>query len=385
MEPWRPSPRNPMDWIDPNTFRFQFANLRYAYEWKLCYLCFQVDREDFSYDDSNWGIFRNKVHPRVPCHAELCFLSWFRDQYPSRDEHYHVTWFLSWSPCPTCAEKVVRFLEEYKNLKLSIFTARLYYFWHEDFQEGLRNLRDIGVQLDIMRCDDFEYCWDTFVDHNGMRFQRWNMLKDYDLLVTELDEILRTTMTLLKADIFYHHFGNQSRVPKPFKRRKTYLCYQLKQLEGPTSVKGCLQNKENCHAEMCFINKIQSLQLDPSQRFEITCYITWSPCPTCARNLVEFVRHHTYLSLRIFASRLYFHWRRKHVLGLRHLQSEVPVAVMGRPEFEDCWRKFVDHQDRPFQPWNNLDQNTIKIKRRLRKILMPQNDLVNDFRNLQLE
>ncbi|XP_077614006.1 DNA dC-_dU-editing enzyme APOBEC-3H, partial [Crocuta crocuta] len=429
------------------------------------------------------------VHPGVRCHAELCFLSWFRNQYPSRDERYHVTWFLSWSPCPTCAEKVVRFLEEYKNLKLSIFTARLYYFWQEAFQEGLRNLRNIGVQLKIMCSDDFEYCWDNFVDHNGMRLQTWNMLKDNDLLVTELDEILRkeqgrrpildmhrdfqgvtsqtatvalrhrpllcqwakglggrmrwcggtgwkkvfgdsqacaatgfpnarpkagdrspgapdkckagtsqlrrgyrtgtirgrTTMTLLKADIFYHHFGNQSQVPKPFKRRKTYLCYQLKQLEGPTSVKDCLQNKEKCHAEMCFINKIQSLQLDPSQRFEITCYITWSPCPTCARNLVEFVRHHTYLSLRIFASRLYFHWRRKHVLGLRHLQSEVPVAVMGRPEFEDCWRKFVDHQDRPFQPWNNLDRNTIKIKRRLRKILMPQNDLVNDFRNLQLE
>uniref|UniRef100_UPI0029546262 DNA dC->dU-editing enzyme APOBEC-3Ca-like n=1 Tax=Panthera onca TaxID=9690 RepID=UPI0029546262 len=136
-------------------------------------------------------LYFSQVHPWAPCHAEQCFLSWFRDQYPYRDEDYNVTWFLSWSPCPTCAEEVVEFLEEYRNLTLSIFTSRLYYFWHPSYQEGLCKLWDAGVQLDIMSCDEFEYCWDNFVYHKGKRFQRWNLLKDYDFLAAKLQEILR--------------------------------------------------------------------------------------------------------------------------------------------------------------------------------------------------
>ena len=51
-----------MDRIDPNTFRFHFPNLLYASGRKLCYLCFQVETEDyFSCDDSDRGVFRNKV------------------------------------------------------------------------------------------------------------------------------------------------------------------------------------------------------------------------------------------------------------------------------------------------------------------------------------
>nr|ABO82577.1 APOBEC3CH [Felis catus] len=437
MEPWRPSPRNPMDRIDPNTFRFHFPNLLYASGRKLCYLCFQVETEDyFSCDDSDRGVFRNKVHPWARCHAEQCFLSWFRDQYPYRDEYYNVTWFLSWSPCPTCAEEVVEFLEEYRNLTLSIFTSRLYYFWDPNYQEGLCKLWDAGVQLDIMSCDDFKHCWDNFVDHKGMRFRRRNLLKGYDFLAAKLQEILspgqqrkrdwpfpprpgaqvdprswvqevtepgintrrhslhllvsfllpRPTMNPLQEVIFCRQFGNQHRVPKPYYRRKTYLCYQLKLPEGTLIHKDCLRNKKKRHAEMCFIDKIKALTRDTSQRFEIICYITWSPCPFCAEELVAFVKDNPHLSLRIFASRLYVHWRWKYQQGLRHLHaSGIPVAVMSLPEFEDCWRNFVDHQDRSFQPWPNLDQYSKSIKRRLGKILTPLNDLRNDFRNLKLE
>lgn len=92
----------------------------------------------------------SQVYPQAPCHAEACFLSWFRDQNLHPEEHYRVTWFLSWSPCPTCAEDVVEFLEEYRNVTLSIYTARLYYFWHPDFQDGLHKLWCAGVHLDIM-------------------------------------------------------------------------------------------------------------------------------------------------------------------------------------------------------------------------------------------
>ncbi|XP_034843380.1 DNA dC-_dU-editing enzyme APOBEC-3-like isoform X1 [Mirounga leonina] len=387
MEPWRHRPRDPMERISPKTFSFHFQSLLYASRRNLCYLCFQVEREGEGHPSYDWGVFRNQVYPEAPCHTELCFLSWFYDQNLSPDEHYHVTWFLSWSPCPTCAEEVVRFLREYRNVTLSISTARLYYFWLPDYQDGLHKLWSAGVHLDIMSFEDYEYCWDNFVDHRGMRFQSRNLLKDNDLLATELENILRTTMNPLQREIFFYQFGNQPRAPKPYHRRTTYLCYQLKPHEGPIIARVCLQNKKKRHAEIRFIDNIKALRLDTSQRFEITCYVTWSPCPTCAKELVAFVRDHRHISLRLFASRLYFHWRRENKKGLKHLHaSRIPVAVMSSLEFEDCWKEFVDNQGKPFQPWNKLELYSESITRRLRKILeQPQNDLENEFRNLQLQ
>nr|XP_055185348.1 DNA dC->dU-editing enzyme APOBEC-3H-like isoform X3 [Nyctereutes procyonoides] len=176
-------------------------------------------------------------------------------------------------------------------------------------------------------------------------------------------------MNPLQEETFRQQFSNQ-RVPKPSYQRRTYLCYQLKPQEGSIIAKVCLQNQEKRHAEICFIDDIKSRQLDPSQRFEITCYVTWSPCPTCAKKLVAFVKDHPHISLRLFASRLYFHWRRKHKRGLRHLQeSRISLAVMSYLEFEDCWEKFVDHEGRPFQPWYKLKQYSESIGRRLQRIL----------------
>uniref|UniRef100_A0A8C7A118 single-stranded DNA cytosine deaminase n=1 Tax=Neovison vison TaxID=452646 RepID=A0A8C7A118_NEOVI len=174
----------------------------------------------------------------------------------------------------------------------------------------------------------------------------------------------------LQREIFYHQFGNQPRAPKPFHRRKTYLCYQLKPHEGPIKPPVCLQNKKKRHAEIRFIDNIRALlRLDRSQRFEITCYLTWSPCPTCAAELAVFVQDHPHIRLRLFASRLYFHWRWKHQEGLKLLhKSGIPVAVMRLREFEDCWSNFVDSQGEPFQPWNKLAQYSESITRRkLRK------------------
>ncbi|VCW66990.1 unnamed protein product [Gulo gulo] len=237
-----------------------------------------------------------------------------------------------------------------------------------------------------MSFEDYEYCWETFVDHKGMYFQSWDLLRDNDLLAAELKNILRSTMNPLRQEIFYHQFGNQPRAPRPYHRRKTYLCYQLQPHEGPITARVCLQNKKKRHAEIRFIDNIRALRLDRSQTFEITCYLTWSPCPTCAKALAVFVQDHPHISLRLFASRLFIHWCWKYQEGLRLLhRSRIPVAVMRLQEFEDCWRNFVDNQDEPFQPWNKLEQYSESITRRLRRILgHPQNNLENDFRNLHI-
>ncbi|XP_047724156.1 DNA dC-_dU-editing enzyme APOBEC-3Ca isoform X1 [Prionailurus viverrinus] len=360
MEPWRPNPRNPMDSIEPNTFRFHFPNLLYASGRKLCYLCFQVEREDdFSYNDSNRGVFRNKVHSWATCHVEQCFLSWFCDQYPYRDEYYNVTWFLSWSPCPTCAKKVVEFLEEYRNLTLSIFTSRLYYFWDPNYQQGLRKLWDAGVQLDIMFCDDFEYCWDNFVDHKGMRFQRRNLLKDYDFLAAELQEILRNPMDSIDPNTFRFHFPNLLYASG---RKLCYLCFQVEREDDFShndSDQGVFRNKVHpwarCHAEECFLSWFRDQYPYRDEYYNVTWFLSWSPCPTCAEEVVEFLEEYRNLTLSIFASRLYYFWDPNYQQGLRKLwDAGVQLDIMSCDDFEYCWENFVDHKGMRFQRRNLL-------------------------------
>ncbi|XP_073940611.1 DNA dC-_dU-editing enzyme APOBEC-3H isoform X3 [Castor canadensis] len=203
-------------------------------------------------------------------------------------------------------------------------------------------------------------------------------------------DLPRSPMSLLKEDIFLYQFNNQQQVQKPYFRRRTYLCYQLEQPNGSRPqwpAKGCLQNKKGHHAEIRFIKRIHSMGLEQDQDYQITCYITWSPCLACACALAELKNHFPRLTLRIFASRLYFHWIRKFQMGLQHLyKSGVLVAVMSLPEFTDCWEKFVNHRQVFFTPWDKLEEHSRSIQRRLRRILQSWDvdDLTDDFRNLRL-
>ncbi|XP_004443953.2 PREDICTED: DNA dC-_dU-editing enzyme APOBEC-3C, partial [Ceratotherium simum simum] len=184
------APRNPMKWLDPQTFYFNFDNLQYAYGRYHCYLCFQVEREvNGSLVHVDMGVFVNQSADDN-CHVELCFLSWFY-AWLSPDERYHVTWFMSWSPCSQCAQQVAEFLKKHSNVNLSIFAARLYHFKDPEIQQGLRTLKRTGVQVAIMYFSDFLYCWNNFVRHGGMRFIPWKGInKNYWILVTTLEEIL---------------------------------------------------------------------------------------------------------------------------------------------------------------------------------------------------
>ncbi|XP_043737958.1 DNA dC-_dU-editing enzyme APOBEC-3B-like isoform X2 [Cervus elaphus] len=391
---------NQMPWIrnhvwrlDPDTFYFQFHNLLYANGRNCSYICYRVERRKHrSYVAFDWGVFHNQVNAGTRCHTELHFLTWFCKMKLHPDECYHITWYMSWSPCVKCAKQVANFLARYRNVKLSIFAARLYYFQDMAYRQGLLGLSQQGARVDIMSYREFKYCWKKFVDSQRRRFKPWKKLDiNYQRLVAELDDILgtvgpahpseaelcqeggpqrRNTMNLLRETLFKHQFGNQPRVPPPHYRRKTYLCYQLKQRDDSTLDRGCFRNKQR-HAEIRFIDKINSLNLDPRQSYKIICYITWSPCPQCASELVNFIRGKDHLNLQIFASRLYFHWKKPFQKGLQQLQAAgISVAVMTHTEFEDCWEQFVDNQSRPFQPWEKLQQYSASITRRLQRILM---------------
>nr|ASK05199.1 apolipoprotein B mRNA editing enzyme catalytic polypeptide-like 3Z1c isomer A [Pteropus alecto]ASK05221.1 apolipoprotein B mRNA editing enzyme catalytic polypeptide-like 3Z1c isomer A [Pteropus alecto] len=170
--------------------------------------------------------------------------------------------------------------------------------------------------------------------------------------------------------------------------RKTYLCYEVELLVGENSIpldeyKGFLHNKgadmglERCHAEPIFLERMASWNLDTELHYRITVFISWSPCPDCADELVKFLRENRHVNLRIFAARIY-DYLQGYEAGLRALKAAgTDVAMMTFQEFEYCWKNFVDHQqdeDESFPPWDNLDVESEELTKNLEGILQNQED-----------
>ncbi|XP_022452168.1 DNA dC-_dU-editing enzyme APOBEC-3G-like [Delphinapterus leucas] len=184
------------------------------------------------------------------------------------------------------------------------------------------------------------------------------------------------TRCLLDENTFNENFMNQ------INPRKTYLCYKVEILDGDTRVlldekKGFVQNKganepgKPRHAESYFLDRIRSWNLDRGLHYRLTCFISWTPCHSCAQELATFLGENSHLSLHIFASRIYS--LPGYEAGLRKLQAAgAQIAIMTSKEFEHCWENFVDHQDRPFQPWDGLEVVSQHLCNSLQTILQMQ-------------
>ncbi|XP_013365693.1 PREDICTED: DNA dC-_dU-editing enzyme APOBEC-3F-like [Chinchilla lanigera] len=138
-------------------------------------------------------------------HAELSFLSWFHDTQPSLDESYRVTWYVSWSPCDECAKEIAKFLANHHNVTLTIYAARIYYYWKPTYKEGLQALAEGGAQISIMSLPEFEECWNLFVCKKT--FRPWkNFLECYLLQDKTLKEILSPAVSsrTTQPELPYH-------------------------------------------------------------------------------------------------------------------------------------------------------------------------------------
>ncbi|XP_023604878.1 DNA dC-_dU-editing enzyme APOBEC-3G-like, partial [Myotis lucifugus] len=300
-------------------------------------------------------------------HAELCFLDRVRSWHLDERKQYRLTCYISWSPCPDCAQELVEFLGENSHVRLRIFAAHIYTIV-SGYEDGLRKLQGAGAPLAIMTLKEHQHCWDTFVDKQGQPFEPWTDLVEHiETKSQELENILRVPAlgpampclaasgesgmgtrglscggsvscartllrTLMDATTFRVNFSY-------YRERKTYLCYEVEVREGDAWVpvkklqdflrnQGADTHWEPRHAELCFLDGVRSWHLDEGKQYRLTCYISWSPCPVCAQELVEFLGENRHLRLRIFAARIYSIVS-GYEDGLRQLwDAGAPLAIM---------------------------------------------------------
>uniref|UniRef100_A0A8C0JQE3 DNA dC->dU-editing enzyme APOBEC-3G n=1 Tax=Canis lupus dingo TaxID=286419 RepID=A0A8C0JQE3_CANLU len=183
---------------------------------------------------------------------------------------------------------------------------------------------------------------------------------------------------LLDENTFTQNFRNDHNPSK------TYLCYQVElsqdlppppppppridcQCRNP-SVPLLCQGGGGQHAEWFLLEHIRSRNLDQKLSYKVTCFLSWTPCEKCAKEIIRFLAKNRHVSLSILASRIYT--MGPYVKGLRELyDAGVHISIMTFRDFEYCWQTFVDHQDSPFQPWADLDRRSQQLSQQLRAIL----------------
>ncbi|NXP38251.1 ABEC1 enzyme, partial [Leiothrix lutea] len=96
------------------------------------------------------------------CHAEVYFL---QEIFEPRSYGFcHITWYLSWSPCWSCCNKIRDFLRRHPNVHIEIHVARIYYSDKAQNQRGLRELHGLqGINCLASISPDYDYCWETFI------------------------------------------------------------------------------------------------------------------------------------------------------------------------------------------------------------------------------
>ncbi|XP_058871576.1 flagellar attachment zone protein 1-like isoform X1 [Acipenser ruthenus] len=139
------------------------------------------------------------------------------------------------------------------------------------------------------------------------------------------------------------------------------LTYEMRKLKDKMLN---VQEKIPMHADEICLWKNES-KIQGTGSYKITWFISWSPCASCALQIIEFVEKHTNVSLNIFASRLYYYQYESHKEGFRKLagHERIGLKVMTVKEFQDCFQQFVG-----FQKWDDLDKNSKFYAEELRSI-----------------
>lgn len=142
-------------------------------------------------------------------------------------------------------------------------------------------------------------------------------------------------------------------------RNKTLLCYRVDTPGGSTEpLKGYMEDEHaTAHAEEAFFQQVLP-NGNSSQDYEVTWYVSSSPCVACAAKLSIILQQRKKLKLCIFCSRL-FEWEQPEVIeGLKALVNAGCKLKMMKPtDFVHVWETYVDKEGQSFTPWEDCQEN----------------------------
>ncbi|XP_076022711.1 C-_U-editing enzyme APOBEC-2b [Genypterus blacodes] len=154
-------------------------------------------------------------------------------------------------------------------------------------------------------------------------------------------------------------------------RNKTLLCFRVDTEGGSTEpLKGYMEDEHaTAHAEEAFFQQVLP-DSTSTQAYDVTWYVSSSPCVACAAKLTNILRQRKKLSLRIFCSRL-FEWEEPEIVeGLKALASAGCKLRMMKPaDFLLVWDTYVDKEEESFVPWEDCQENYNYYMEKLADIL----------------
>ncbi|XP_034732657.1 C-_U-editing enzyme APOBEC-2b [Etheostoma cragini] len=140
-------------------------------------------------------------------------------------------------------------------------------------------------------------------------------------------------------------------------RNKTLLCFRVDTPGGSTEpLKGYMEDEHaTAHAEEAFFQQVLPIA---SQEYEVTWYVSSSPCAACAAKLANILQQRKKVRLCMFCSRL-FDWEEPEIVeGLRALVNAGCKLRMMKPvDFVHVWETYVEKEDQTFEPWEDCQEN----------------------------
>ncbi|XP_041088426.1 DNA dC-_dU-editing enzyme APOBEC-3C-like isoform X2 [Polyodon spathula] len=148
-------------------------------------------------------------------------------------------------------------------------------------------------------------------------------------------------------------------------RNETWLC-QIVSVNGGEPDLQVFKNGYSGHAEETCLRNSATQGAD---QYEITWFMSWSPCERCTPQIITFVEQQRNVKLNIFVSRLFRYDSEPHRQGLRALsqQERIGLKVMTLKEFQECFDRFVG-EGNGFQDWKDLAGNSAIHTEKLNEI-----------------